>query len=401
MKKTVIVSGAGPVGSVTALAAARAGYRVELIEKEEVIDRSPRAATFHASTIEMIGNLGIADEFIELGLVSRYFDYWDKPSRRLVARMDHEILADETPYPFVVQVEQHKLSNLVISKLREMSDVTVRLGTEVVGVDQDDSKVTVSISDKDGVQDLTGDWLIAADGGRSFVRKTLNIEFEGYTWPERFLVFTSLHDFEASYGCSYRSYFADPGSWTNLFKVAGDDFKGRWRAVFPVDEDESDEDAVSDESVERRLSPLLEGADPQVVHRNLYRVHQRVAKSWREGRVFLAGDSAHLNNPIGGLGLNCGIHDATELIETLLEFDGGNNSQNLLDRYERRRKTLNIEFVQQQTIDNKRRLEETEEDKRQARLNELSRIAADPALMKKFLRRTSLIDSVRQAKEIA
>ena len=157
---------------------------------------------------------------------------------------------------------------------------------------------------------------------------------------------------------------------------------------FPVDEDESDEDAVSDESVERRLSPLLEGADPQVVHRNLYRVHQRVAKSWREGRVFLAGDSAHLNNPIGGLGLNCGIHDATELIETLLEFDGGNNSQNLLDRYERRRKTLNIESVQQQTIDNKRRLEETEEDKRQARLNELSRIAADPALMKKFLRRT-------------
>ena len=130
-------------------------------------------------------------------------------------------------------------------------------------------------------------------------------------------------------------------------------------------------------------------------------MHQRVAKSWREGRVFLAGDSAHLNNPIGGLGLNCGIHDATELIETLLEFDGGNNSQNLLDRYERRRKTLNIEFVQQQTIDNKRRLEETEEDKRQARLNELSRIAADPALMKKFLRRTSLIDSVRQAKEIA
>jgi len=400
-KKTIVISGAGPVGTVAALAAAQAGYRVELLEAAQSVDTSPRAATFHPSTIEMIAALGIVDEFIALGLVARYFDYWDKPARRLVARMDHQVLADETDFPFVVQTEQHKLANLILGRLKKYPDVTVRLGAEVVGFEQDADGVTVRASGADGETTVRGDWLIAADGGRSFIRKALDIEFEGYTWPERFLVLTSLHDFEASYGCSYRSYFADPASWTNLFKVAGDDFQGRWRAVFPVPEQETDEQAVSDESVARRLGPLLDGNDPQVVHRNLYRVHQRVAASWREGRIFLAGDAAHVNNPIGGLGLNCGVHDATELIQTLSGFDSGEGGDDLLDRYQRRRRALNLEFVQQQTIDNKNRLEEQDETARTKRLDELSEIAADPERMKAFLRRTSLLDSVRRAQNIA
>src|SRR5699024_7963683 len=160
-------------------------------------------------------------------------------------------------------------------------------------------------------------------------------------------------------------------SWTNLFKVAGDDYKGRWRTVFPVGENETDEEAISDESVERRLRPLLDDCDPQVVHRNLYRVHQRIAATWRQGKIFLAGDAAHLNNPIGGLGLNSGVHDVNELIQTITTYDDEAGGEELLDRYERRRKTLNIKFVQQQTIDNKRRLEESDEASRQACFGEL------------------------------
>jgi 3-(3-hydroxy-phenyl)propionate hydroxylase len=151
--------------------------------------------------------------------------------------------------------------------------------------------------------------------------------------------------------------------------------------------------------VARRLGPLLDGADDQVVHRNLYRVHQRVAKEWRQGRVFLAGDAAHVNNPIGGLGLNCGIHDAMELIGSLTAATGPDDD--VLDRYERRRRRLNIEFVQQQTIDNKKRLEETDPEKRRARLDELTAVAADPERMKSFLRRTSLLQSVAKAKATA
>jgi len=400
-QETVIVSGAGPVGAITALAAVQAGYRVELIETDAQVSTDPRAATFHPSTIEMIEGLGIGKDFIKLGLVSRYFDFWDKPARRLVARMDHQILADETKFPFVVQVEQHKLANLVLDRLNEHPSATVRMGTTCVGFEQNADGVSVAVTTAAGAETIRGNWFVAADGGRSFVRKSLDIEFEGYTWPERFLVLTTLHDFEETYGCSYRSYLADPDAWTNLFKVAGDDFKGRWRAVFPIPEHETDEEAVSDSSVATRLGPLLDGHDSQVVHRNLYRVHQRVAKTWRDGRVFLAGDAAHVNNPIGGLGLNCGVHDAIELIRTLSEFDSGGGGENLLDRYERRRKKLNIDFVQQQTIDNKKRLEETDESSRQAKLNDLTAIAADPDRMKAFLRRTSLLDSVKQASQIA
>jgi 3-(3-hydroxy-phenyl)propionate hydroxylase len=399
-EKTVIVVGAGPVGSVAALAAAQAGYRVELIEADQEISRDPRAATFHPSTIEMLDRVGIVDEVIDVGLVARYFDYWDKPARTLVARMDHQILADETKFPYVVQAEQHKVANIATAHLQAMPNVTVRLGTTATALTQDDFDVTLRVEGPGGTETLRADWMIGADGGRSFTRKSLGIEFEGYTWPERFLVLTSLHNFE-TLGYSYRSYLAAPGSWTNLFKVAGDDLKGRWRAVFPVPEAESDEQAVSDESVAERLGALLDGADPQVVHRNLYRVHQRVAAQFRQRRVFLAGDAAHVNNPIGGLGLNCGIHDAMELVETLSGYDRADGGEDLLDRYERRRRQLNIEFVQQQTIDNKKRLEETDETVRRTKLDELAEIAADPERMRQFLRRTSLLASVEQAKQIA
>ena len=120
----------------------------------------------------------------------------------------------------------------------------------------------------------------------------------------------------------------------HLFKVTGDDFRGRWRAVFPVRENESDEDAFAEASVLRRLRRLVPGHPLElVVHRNLYRVHQRVA-AFRNGRVFLAGDAAHINNPVGGLGLNCGIHDAMELAETLDQVSTGRAGVELLDRYD-------------------------------------------------------------------
>jgi 3-(3-hydroxy-phenyl)propionate hydroxylase len=234
------------------------------------------------------------------------------------------------------------------------------------------------------------------------VRRCLDVAFEGYTWPERFLVLTTLFDFQAALGCCPRSYISDPEEWTNLFKVMGDDLKGRWRAVFPARESESDEQAFSDAAVRRRLRRLFEGHPMElVVHRNIYRVHQRVAKSFRKGRVFLAGDAAHVNNPVGGLGLNCGIHDAMELAETLYQVASGQAKEELLDRYERRRRPLNIEYVQQQTVANKKRLEEGDPKARRANFDELRRTAADPRLQKQFLMRTSLIESVRKAREIA
>ncbi|HEY6240943.1 MAG TPA: NAD(P)/FAD-dependent oxidoreductase [Burkholderiales bacterium] len=401
MKARVGIVGAGPVGVVAALACARRGLRVVLFEAEREIDRSPRAATTHPSTLEMLAELGLLEEFQSAGLVARHFQFWDGATKTLVAEFDHEVLRDETPYPYVVQTEQHKLSAIGLRRLSAMPKTEVRLGAGVVDVAQDAGGARVTVAGPDGDERHAFDYVIGCDGGRSTVRKCLDIDFEGYTWPERFLVLTTLFDFQTALGCCTRSYISDPEEWTNLFKVMGDDLKGRWRAVFPARENESDDQAFSEVAVRRRLRRLCEEHPMEfLAHKNIYRVHQRVATSFRRGRVFLAGDAAHVNNPVGGLGLNCGIHDAMELAETLHRVADGQSSE-LLDRYERRRRPINIEFVQQQTVANKKRLEERDPKIRQANFDELRRTAADPALHKRFLMRTSLIESVRKSREIA
>lgn len=396
-KPRILVAGGGPVGVVVALAAAQAGFAVTVLETEAAVQTAPRAATTHPSTLDMIERLGLLDRFIAEGLVARHFQFWDKTTRTLVAEFDHDVLASETKFPFVVQTEQHKLAIMAFDALKAFDDVDIHFSETVSSFEQDGAGVTVTT-----VSGRThrGDWLVGADGGRSTVRKLLNIDFEGYTFPERFLVLTVLDDFEQLMGCKYRCYFADPAEWSNLFKVSGDDYKGRWRMVSPAG-DESDDKLLSEELSQARLNRLLPQAKPYAItHHNIYRVHQRVAAKFRGGRVVLAGDAAHVNNPIGGLGLNFGIHDAIDLIDTLSEIEFGGADDVLLDRYERRRRTLNIEFVQQQTIANKKRLEERDPAVRQANLDDLKATAADPSRHKAFLMRSSLIDSVRKAATI-
>src|SRR5690606_7826497 len=239
-------------------------------------------------------------------------------------------------------------------------------------------------------------YVIGCDGGRSTVRKQLDIEFEGYTWPERFLVITTKFDFAQALGVSFRNYMADPDEWTNLFKVAGDDLQGRWRAVYNTRTDESDEEALSPESVRARLA-RCHAPQADWVHLNLYNVHQRVAKHFRKGRVFLCGDAAHVNNPIGGLGLNCGIHEAWDLAQLLDKVLKGEADEASLDAYEARRRPLNIEYVQEQTVANKKRLEERDPAQRAKKFDELRRMADDPVRHKAFLMKASLLESVRRA----
>jgi 3-(3-hydroxy-phenyl)propionate hydroxylase len=389
-RRNVIVVGAGPVGTVAALACARRGLSVTLLEAQTRIDDSPRASTTQPPTLEILAELGLFDEYVRVGLVSRTFQFWDRLALRLVAEFDFARLAGETVFPFVVQTEQHKLANMAIDRLRRMANAEVHMGFRVVDVTQDEHQVSVKTPE----QTYSSDYVIAADGGRSTVRKLLDIEFEGYTWPERFLVITTKFDFQAALGCCLRNYMADPQEWTNLFKVAGDDLKGRWRAVFSTREDESDEEALSDATVRARLSRIyVPERERDYLHLNLYAVHQRVAKSFRKGRVFLCGDAAHVNNPIGGLGLNSGIHEAWDLARGLSEAVQGDSA--LVDSYESRRRPLNIKYVQEQTVANKKRLEEKEPAARERRFSELREMAEDPKRHKAFLMRASLLESLR------
>jgi 3-(3-hydroxy-phenyl)propionate hydroxylase len=392
----VAVIGAGPVGVICALALARRGHSVLLVEAEPSVNHSPRAATTHPATLEMLAELDLVTDVIGSGVVARYFQFWDRPSGRKIAQFDHEILSNDTSYPFVVQCEQHKIANFGLARLQTMSKVSVAMQTRASGFTDDGARVTLALASPDGTERrVTASYLVGCDGGRSFVRKGLGIEFEGFTHPERFIVLTTPFDFEAEKGFCYRNYFSDPDEWANLFKVAGDDLRGLWRVVFPTGINETDEQALSDAAVQHRLQKFFPLGRPyEVAHRNIYNVHQRVAASFRKGRVMLAGDAAHVNNPIGGLGMNFGIHDAVSLAVSIDAVLKGETEAGL-EAYDRLRRPLNVEFVQSQTFQNKKRLEEKDPAIREKNFADLAATAADPTRHRAFLMRTSLLESVR------
>jgi len=133
---------------------------------------------------------------------------------------------------------------------------------------------------------------------------------------------------------------------------------------------------------------------------NLYTVHQRVAKSFRKGNTLLVGDAAHVNSPIGGMGMNSGIHDAFNLADKLIAIYQNEVDDTVLDRYDRQRRTIAVEHTQAQTIRNKKLLMEKDPTVRQQNQEQLRKTAADPILARNFMLRASLINSVRQAQEI-
>ena len=396
-ERRVLIAGGGPVGLLCAWLLGRRGLPVRLFDVNETLQADPRAATTHPATLDLLADDGLADDMARVGLVAPIFQFWDRPSGEKVAEFDHAVLKEDTSHPFVVQCEQFKTTKLLVERLRTLPNVEVLFAHEVVDVVQTDSLVSVDVRGPDGVKSHSGAYLIGADGGRSVVRKQSDIAFEGFTWPERFIVLTTPFDFESAHGLCFRSYFADPDEWCNCFKVSADGPPGLWRTVYPANPDQSEQQLMSDAAVQARMQKFFPAQQPyEIVHRNLYVTHQRVAETFRKGRVLLAGDSAHVNNPIGGMGLNGGIQDAANLTEKLATVLLDKAPDALLDLYSLQRRTVATEYVQEQSIANKKRLEARDPETRRRNLNELREMAADRARARQFLLRTSMIASQRR-----
>lgn len=399
--RRVLIAGGGPVGLLCAWLLGRKGIPVRLFDDNDSPQADPRAATTHPATLDLLSDDGLADDMARVGLVAPIFQFWDRPSHTLVAEFDHAILKNDTRHPFVVQCEQFKTAKLLLERIEKIRNVEIMFGHAVTDVTQDSTSASVTVRGPDGVKQHGGAYVIGADGGRSTVRKQSGIAFDGFTWPERFIVFTTPFDFQAQRGYSFRSYFADPGAWCNCFKVSADGPPGLWRTVFPTDSSTAEEELTSDTAVQALMHKFFPAShDYEVVHRNLYVTHQRVAETFRKGRVVLAGDSAHVNNPIGGMGLNGGLQDGANLSDKLTRILLDGAPERLLDVYDRQRRTVAVEFVQEQSIANKKRLEESDPDSRRKNLDELRAMAADPARARQFLLRTAMIASQRRAEAI-
>ena len=391
----VIVVGAGPVGLTAALALGRRGIPTVLLAAEPGLLMELRGSTFHPPTLDLLDEFGVVPRMIDVGLKAPTWQFRDRETGP-VATFDLSMLAGDTNHPYRVQCEQWKLMRFLEEELRKLPGSDLRFGHEVMSVRQEDDAVTVAAQTSSGPVSLTGRYVVAADGARSAVRRSLAVDFEGFTYPELFLIASTDFRFEDTLtDIAYVNYIADPLEWLVLLRVPE-----LWRVLVPARENSDREKLLSDDSLQQVLQRVVARPEPyRIAHRSIYHVHQRVAKCFRHGRVLLAGDAAHINNPLGGMGMNGGIQDAFNLADKLAQIWAGADDW-LLDRYDRQRRTVAIEAVQQQTNRNHQIISERDPETRQKSLDAMRRTATDKRSAREYMLKSSMISSLRRAAEI-
>ncbi len=390
----VLIAGAGPVGLTAALRLGQLGHRVHLVTDLDSLSGESRASTFHPPTIEVLDELGLAEGALAEGLKAPMFQFRDRGGD-CVGQFDLGELADVTRYPYRLQLQQSRYTPMVVAALAKLDNVTVAFNSPVVGVTQVGDQVEASLGSGEIV---SASWMIGADGAHSATRRSLGIDFEGMTYPERYLVVSiedDLHDYFPD--IAHVNYLSDPTEYLVLLNTP----QG-WRVLFPIYEGESDAEAQDPARVQQRLSRVhpIDGGYG-VRHTTLYKVHQRVAKTYRLNRVLLAGDAAHINNPLGGMGMNSGVHDAWFFSNTLNRILGGDGSSQDLDVVADWRRTISVEHVKAVTHGNQSRLSARDPETRAAYRTEMAEMSADPDRRRAYMLRSSLLESFRSAPAVA
>jgi 3-(3-hydroxy-phenyl)propionate hydroxylase len=393
----IVVVGAGPVGLVAATALSDQGLPVTVVEASPVPQTDWRASTFHAATLEVLERIGVVPDMLRMGLPVPRFQYRDR-TEGLIAEFDFGLIADETRYPFRLQLNQQHLVALLFERLRGRTGVTLRFGTRVTGVEQPTGNpagpVSVLLSGPDGDERLPASFVLGADGPSSTVRRSLGIVFDGMTYPRRFLITSVAEQIdELIPGVAPVAYVSDPREWLFLLRTPES-----WRVVMPLEEDADDAEVRRPDSVRARLDRVAKAPGGfHLVDTQVYRVHQRVAAEFRRGRVLLAGDAAHINSPLGGMGLNSGIHDAIDLgIRLGRAWDApaaGIDAE--LAAYAQRRRRVALDFVGADTHRNTVMMQERDDAVRRANQDDLRATAADPDRARQWLMRASLVAAVR------
>lgn len=393
----VVVVGGGPVGALTALLLARERIPVALVEREAGVQLDYRASTFHPPTLDLLEACGAEAALLRMGLVAPVSQFRDRRRGR-IAEFDFGALARDTRHPYRLQCEQFKLVDWLYGELARVGGAELLFGHAFAGLRQSDDGVQIDVDSPDGKRTLECDLLIGADGGRSEVRKAAGIAFEGFTYPEHFLVAGTRYAFKAHMPdiCSV-NYTADPVEWYLLLEIPD-----MWRVITPVDPSVEPSEAMKEQRLQASLQNLLPRAEPyEILVKAIYRVHQRVAATYRKHRVFLAGDAAHLNNPLGGMGLNGGIHDALSLAARIARVWHGSTPESELDGYEPQRRPAAVDAIHAITARNKKLMEERDPLVRERNLAEMAATAADPERAYRYMLDASMIASLRRCGMIA
>ncbi|MDQ0971878.1 3-(3-hydroxy-phenyl)propionate hydroxylase [Neobacillus niacini] len=393
LKNPIIIAGAGPVGITLADKLSFHGIPVIVLEKSNAPNKEWRASTFHAGTLELLEETGVTEELIARGLKAEKVQYRDRKNG-LYAEFDFTLLKDETKYPFRLQLSQATYVQVVYERIKSRPEVDVRFQAEVVDYEQDDNGVTVTIKTPNGLETLRTPYLVGTDGGRSTVRKKLGVKFDGYTHEERWLLVGTPIPFDRYIpDLAMVNYISDPEEFLFILRVPE-----AWRFLYPVPADVPDEVALDPERIQQTMQKALKTTDRfPIVENTIYKIHQRVAEKFYKGRVVLAGDAAHLNSPMGGLGLNSGIHDATDISKRLIRIiNEGADHESELEKYSEVRQTVAVDYVKEISEKNTRVVKEKDPDYRLQLQKDLNSLATNPVTARQWLLRSAMIASVRE-----
>ena len=388
VESTVAIVGAGPSGLALAWWLVNQGVTVSVLEREAKIPRDMRASTFHPATLDLLDDSGLASELVQQGTVVPQWQYLiHETGERAV--FDMACLNDVTAYPFRLQCEQFQLTELLAARLDEHPLCTLYFSNSFQDAVTEDERVQFHFEHADGPKQGACDWLIAADGASSQVRKSLDLNFDGKVFPKTSITLVMEHPFEEDIpNLLGVNYVWLPDRHYSLMRL-----RDTWRFTYSPESGQDMETALSDPVARdhiARVSPRA--ADTAIRSRNLYTLHQRCLEQFCHGRILFVGDAAHLNSPAGGMGMNSGIHDARSLADHLVPVLQGEDVS-LLERYDRRRRTIARQEVQRLSAQNYARHRETDQEKRRLIWEDLQEIAGDPARHRSYLLDAAMIRS--------
>ncbi|MFC1688693.1 FAD-dependent oxidoreductase [Pseudomonadota bacterium] len=391
----VTIVGAGPVGLFAAILLTRAGHRVLVLEKNDGLAMDMRASTFHPATLDLLHEAGLAEPLIFRGSIGQGWQYMIHGTKQH-AVFDLAIISDATAHPFRLLCEQFHLSNIAVEQLVRNPLFEIRFGQEVLQTKNLPDGVALTVRSSGGEKTINSQWLIAADGGQSAVRQQLGLGFEGESLPKASITVVLNHSFQNDIpgllGINY--------VWTETGHYGLTQIRDLWRFSYSPHPDQGVEEALSEAAVQDRIQSVFPHQKPyELLQINHYSLNQRCLASFRHGRVLFAGDSAHLESPAGGMGMNAGLHDAHCLAEHLVPVLEGASDQ-LLDRYSRRRRTIALEETQRLSSRNYYWHRETRPGERQAIWQGLQDILSSEEKTRDFLLESSMVHSRQREKEI-
>jgi 3-(3-hydroxy-phenyl)propionate hydroxylase len=388
---TVLIAGAGPVGLTLATLLGQHEIPVIVFEAEPTLNPSSQASTFHPSTLELLDEIEVAWPLIDTGKLTERLQYRDR-SQGLIAEFNFRVLRGITRFPVRLQTDQTELTKLLREEIEQRyPSVTLRFGTRATDALETPQGARLITSASGTIQEWEGRFVVGADGAHSAVRHSAGIAFDGSPYSTRHLMITTDYDVLAAMPwLAPVTYIFDEDESIGVLTL-----KNCTRIVFLIDGPETDEEILAPERIQERLRGFLPpqpGPYP-ITYARIARLHQRVASQYTKGAIALAGDAAHLNHPLGGMGLNAGLHDAYALGHAIRRVILEGADAAVIEEYGSERRHQAITHVLPTADEYSRASAEASAKARRQRDEDMRAAAADPARARQYLYQASMFDS--------